>query len=174
MNSKDFSKKHLAIAIITSAHGIKGMVNVKTFTEKPEHIVNYGEIFNFDKTIKFKLKIHSFKKDKLVASIEGINDRTEAEKLANTKLYVDRDALPATTNDDEFYIEDLIDMDVLDNNNKVIGKVIYVHNFGGGNILEIQFNNMKNSEMLLFSKENFPIVDIENNQIIFLGTSKNN
>jgi len=90
------SKNHIAIATITKAHGVKGLVKIKAFTEIPENINSYGKISNANHSREFNIKIHSSHGDMLIASIEGITTKTEADKLANTKLYINREVLPDT------------------------------------------------------------------------------
>ena len=66
--------------------------------------------------------------------------------------------------EEEFYIEDLIGLNIK-NKNETIGKVIQVMNHGAGDILEIKFNNDA-TELFSFTKENFPSVDIKNKFLI--------
>ena len=72
----------------------------------------------------------------VVARFKGVNDRNAAEALNGTGLFVDRSALPADLEDEEFYHADLVGLDVRDNTGAVIGQVTSVQNFGGGDILE--------------------------------------
>lgn len=75
-----------------------------------------------------------------LAEIENITNRTQAEKLRGTIFYINQDTLPET-NDDEFYISDLIGLVCVDETQKEIGAVIAVENFGASDLLEIKPNN---------------------------------
>lgn len=165
MNSRNINKKNICVGVITSAQGIKGNVKIKSFTSPPKNITNYGKIFNQDCSCEFKIKILSANNDILIASIDGINDRNAAEKLAKVELFIDRDNLPETESEDEFYISDLIGMDVINQDGAIVGLVMQMHNFGSGDIVEIKFNDKKESEMISFTKDNFPKIDLHNNMI---------
>lgn len=91
-----------------------------------------------DKTLSLKLKNATAKH--WLAEIENITDRTQAEKLRGTTLYINEDTLPETE-EDEFYIFDLIGLSCVDENKKEIGTVIAVENFGASDLLEIKPNN---------------------------------
>lgn len=72
-----------------------------------------------------------------LAEVENISDRTEAEKLRGTTLYINDDTLPETE-EGEFYIADLIGLECIDENKKEIGKVIGFENFGASDLLDIK------------------------------------
>lgn len=86
-------------------------------------------------TLSLKLKNATAKH--WLAEVENVSDRTEAEKLRGTTLYIDESALPET-DEDEFYIADLIGLPCFDENKKEIGEVIAVENFGASDLLEIK------------------------------------
>lgn len=73
-----------------------------------------------------------------LAEVEGVRDRTQAEALKGTELYVPREALPDIEEDGAYYIEDLIGMEARDEAGKTVGTVLGVHNFGAGDLLEIR------------------------------------
>jgi 16S rRNA processing protein RimM len=125
----------ICIAKIATAHGIKGFVKLHVFADD-ETLAN-GTLFTSesgDKTLSLTLKNATAKH--WLAQIEGITDRTQAEKLRGTELYIDKESLP-DTDDDEAYIADLIGLSCIDTSNKHIGKIIAVENFGASDLLEI-------------------------------------
>ena len=126
----------LCIGVITSVNGVKGYVKIRSFTENSRDIVAFKTIFDNNTNNQFKIKLISAKKDYIIAAIEGISSRNEAEKLRNTKLYISRDELPKLS-DKQFYHADLIGMNVITTENINVGSVINLLNFGAGDILEI-------------------------------------
>ncbi len=68
--------------------------------------------------------------------------RNAAEALAGTELFVDRSMLPDDGEEDEFYHADLIGLEVRDETG-AIGRVVAVHNFGGGDILDVTLAGRK-------------------------------
>jgi 16S rRNA processing protein RimM len=132
---------------------VRGLVKIKVYVDNSD-LLN-GLLYTSsdqDSTLKINLKNSAGKY--WIASIEGINDRTEALSLQGTNLYIDRQNLPAP-DEDEFYISDLLGLDVYDTNKKHIGHICSVDNFGAGDLLEIQPNDGE-SFYINFSKENVP------------------
>jgi 16S rRNA processing protein RimM len=128
--------KRLCAAKIATAHGVKGLVKLHVFLENVD-LLN-GPVFTNDTgetTLTLTLKNATAKH--WLAEIDGITDRTEAEKLRGTNLYIDKSALPET-DDGEFYIGDLIGLPCLDNDGEKIGAVIGVENFGASDLLDIK------------------------------------
>ncbi|RDD34676.1 Ribosome maturation factor rimM [Wolbachia endosymbiont of Cylisticus convexus] len=154
----------VCLGIITSPHGIKGAVKIKTFTEKPEDISLYGELISGSEN--YKISSVSVISDNLViAIISGVSSRNEAELLRNKKLYIERGKLPQLNDEDELYQSDLVDMEVRLESNELYGHVKSVHNFGSGDILEILVISTKKNIMLSFTKETFPHINIKKRYI---------
>ncbi len=152
------NNKLICLGIISSSHGIKGAVKIKTFTEKPENIATYGELT--DGTRNYKIKSTSVvNKDLIIAQIQGIDSRNDADLLKNKKLYVTRESLPLLENKDEFYLEDLINAKVKLINNVNYGYVKAIYNFGADDVFEISTEEQNNIIMLPFLKEIFVHVD---------------
>ncbi len=78
--------------------------------------------------------------DVIIARIACYDDRTAAESLRNTELFVSRDALP-DLKADEYYQADLIGFDVVRGDEK-IGRVVCFQNFGAGDIMELDSGDM--------------------------------
>src|SRR6185295_18522918 len=74
--------------------------------------------------------------DHLVATFKGVATRNDAEKLNGIELYVPREKLPET-DDGEYYYADLIGLAAVNAANEPIGRVVGIHNFGAGDIIEI-------------------------------------
>ena len=143
------------VGAIIDAYHMQGMVKIKTFTAKPENI---GKLKCLDEKgspviVEATSKVGVFR-------IKGINDRTEAEAMIGTKIYVQREDLPKIDSEEEFYMEDMAGMIALDMKGNQIGIVKGCYNFGAGDILEISFTDGK-EEMYLFTRENFPEVSRE-------------
>lgn len=157
------NNKLLCVGVITAAHGIKGQVKVKSFTSPSDKIFKYGPLYLQGKKCNMS-KVAQYK-DQYICSIEGIITRNMSEELKQEKIYIDRNLLP-DTEEEEFYIEDLKGLAVRNIKGKVVGNIVDVHNFGGGDIIEIAFNKGE-VELFPFTKEIFPELDIDNNIVVF-------
>lgn len=156
---------NICLGIITSPHGIKGAVKIKTFTEKPENIFLYGELISRSENYKISL-VSVVSNNLVIATISGVNSRNEAELLRNKKLYIERNKLPQLNDEDEFYQNDLVNMEVRLESNELYGYVKSVHNFGSGDILEILVISTKKNIMLSFTKEIFPYINMKERYIV--------
>src|ERR1700752_1339129 len=155
----------VCIAQIGAAHGVRGEVRLKPFTEDPLAVTRYGALESEDGKRHFEIESVRPAKDMLVARLKGVTDRNAAEALTNIRLYGAREKLPAP-GADEFYHADLIGLRAVDNSGAAIGKVVAVHNFGAGDILEIASDTQR-SFLVPFSKINVPVVDPERGTITF-------
>jgi 16S rRNA processing protein RimM len=158
----------VCLGVINAAHGIRGEVKIRYYTGGPEGLLAYGIPLSEDGSRSFDIKIVGEAKGQLIARIAGVNNRNDAEKLKQQKLYVPRENLPDTPSEDEFYYEDLIGMDVMTESGDNVGKVRQVHNHGAGDLLEIQHTNKKR-DFYAFNKETFPTIDLPNRQLTFIA-----
>jgi 16S rRNA processing protein RimM len=130
------------IGLFIGPHGIKGEVKVKSFTEIPENLFVYEEIFLSNQTKPIKLKLVRKIKQNLICIVEDIKTRNEAEKFKNLILYVRRDNLPLLK-DDEFYQRDLLDFQVYNLERHNLGFVTSFNDFGGGLLVEVEKNKKR-------------------------------
>ncbi len=157
---------NVLIAKIIAPHGIAGNLKVRPYTQNKEDIFSYKQVCDAN-GFQYKLKLVGYYKDNIIVKVNSIINRNEAEKLVGTDLYVARTEFKETE-EDQFYYNDLINIDVLDINSNKIGFVKAVHNFGAGDILEINFVEDVKDNYILFNKENFPKIDIANKFIVFI------
>jgi len=151
----------VCLAKIVAAHGIRGEVKLKSFTDKPKDVFAYGKLQNKEGTRFFDLTFIGFAKELIRAKIKGVETRNDAEEIVGTELYTLREVLP-DLEENMFYQTDLVGLKVLDAKTaKQIGKVVGVYNFGAGDILEIKFEDVKQTEMLPFNDTYVPTVDIK-------------
>jgi 16S rRNA processing protein RimM len=148
-----------------AAHGVRGEVRLRSFTSEPEAITAYGPLEDEAGRV-FEIEALRPAKDHFVVRLAGIRDRSAAERLANVKLYVPRERLPAPVAADEFYHADLVGLAVVDRAGEKLGTVIAVHNFGAGDLIEVRSDAGGNTELLPFDEANVPAVDIANRRIV--------
>ncbi|TIT03663.1 ribosome maturation factor RimM [Mesorhizobium sp.] len=146
------------MAVIGAAHGIKGELRVKTFTGDPLALADYGPLYASDGRA-FQIVDIRPANTVVVVRFKGISDRNAAEALAGTELFVDRSMLPDDGDEDEFYHADLVGLAVRDDTGADIGKVVAVHNFGGGDILDVTLGERK-GVLIPFTQAAVPDVSI--------------
>ena len=150
--------------MITAAHGVRGLVRVKPFTEDPAAVTGYGPVTDAAGRRTFALELLSTHKGQWIARVEGVADRDRAEALRGTRLYVDRSALPATEAD-EFYYVDLIGLKAVSAGGGSLGVVRGVFDFGAGDVVEITLDD-GGTLVVPFTRQAVPTVDIEGGRIV--------
>ena len=146
------------------AQGLKGEVKAKLFTAAPDTLPRYGVLHTKDGRTFTITAFRSAKAGEAVMSFQGIADRAAAEALKGTELFIARDALPAT-GQDEFYHADLIGLHAQDGEGRTLGKVAAIHNFGAGDVIEIARPD-GDSVLLAFTADNVPTIDVPGGRII--------
>jgi 16S rRNA processing protein RimM len=155
---------HICIARIGAAHGVRGAVKLWTFTDDPLAVKSYGPLVTKDGARQFEVTHAREAKGHLVATLKGIATREDAERLNGVELYIAREKLPATT-EDEYYHADLIGLAAVSAANEPLGRVIAIHNFGAGDIIEIAPPH--GATMLLpFTNAVVPSVDLEGGRVV--------
>jgi 16S rRNA processing protein RimM len=154
----------ICIARIGAAHGVRGAVKLWTFTEDPLAVMSYGSLTTKDGARSFEIATAREAKGHLVATIKGIVTREDAERLNGVELYIAREQLPAT-GEDEYYHTDLIGLAAVDAADQPLGRVIAIHNFGAGDIIEIAPPH--GATMLLpFTNAVVPSVDLAGGRVV--------
>lgn len=123
------SEDRVTLAAIMGAHGVRGEVRLKLFSED---LARYERVEVGGRELTLVSA-----KDNGVARFAEIADRTAAEALRGQLVTVMRSALPPL-DDGEFYHADLIGLTCESSDGAPIGKVAVVENFGAGDILEIE------------------------------------
>ena len=155
----------ICIAQIGAAHGVRGEVRLKAFTEDPLGVARYGALESEDGTQRFEIEAVRPAKDVLVARLKGVTDRSAAERLKNLRLYVARERLPKPA-DDEFYHADLVGLSAITTDGATFGIVKAVHNFGASDLLEIEPATGGPTVMLTFNETVVPVVDLAQGRIV--------
>ena len=153
------------VAQIGAAHGVRGEVRLKAFTEDPLGVTRYGALETEDGARRFEIESARPAKDMLVVRLKGVTDRDAAERLTNLRLYVARDRLPQPT-DDEFYHADLVGLAAVTADGSAFGTVKAVHNFGAGDLLEIEPAGGGVTVLLPFTQTTVPAVDLAGGKIV--------
>lgn len=147
------------MAQIGAAHGLKGEVRLWSFTQDPSAVAHYGALETEDGSRRLEISNMRAAKDCFIARLRGVDDRNAAEALRNTRLYIERDRLPDTEDDDTFYHADLVGLSAVTSDGETIGEVIAVQNFGAGDIIEVRRADMS-TVMFPFNNAVVPQIDL--------------
>ena len=154
----------ICIARIGAAHGVRGAVKLWTFTEDPLAVRAYGPLVTKDGARSFEVASAREAKGHLVATLKGVATREDAERLNGIELYVAREKLPAT-GQDEYYHADLIGLAAVTPAKASLGRVVAIHNFGAGDIIEIAPPHGP-TLLLPFTNAVVPTVDLAGGNVV--------
>ncbi len=144
------------------AHGLRGLVRLRSFTENPDAIAQYRLVDAHGRTRHLTLKAPMG--EEFIAELDGVNDRAAAEAAKGTQFFVARDELPAT-GAREYYLADLVGLRADDAAGQPCGTVVALHNFGAGGILEIKVPDGR-TVMLPFRDAFVPTVDVAGGRVV--------
>ena len=126
--------KRVALAAVAGAHGIKGEVRLKLFTDGIETLKGAETLFVGGTPRKIAVRQGG---KVAIAKIDGVADRNAAEALRGTLIEIDREALPPLE-EGEYYHADLIGLTCFSKEDETIGSVVGVENYGAGDLLDIE------------------------------------
>jgi len=134
--------KRVALAAVAGAHGVKGELRLKLFSDSVESLARHSRLYVGGRELALK-DIKDGGKT-AIARFEGISDRSAAEALRGSLVEVDRDQLPPLE-EGEYYHADMIGLPCVDGAGVTVGTVVAVENFGAGDLLEVERPDGKRS-----------------------------
>ncbi len=152
-------ERRVALAAVAGAHGIRGELRLKLFSESAESLSRHASLFVGGSQRRL-LSIRDSAKA-AVARFEGIADRSAAEALRGALVEVNRSDLPPLE-EGEYYHADLIGLAAVDRDGGDVGTVVSVENYGAGDLLEIKKSD--GSRSLIPFKPG--IADLESGRIV--------
>jgi 16S rRNA processing protein RimM len=157
----------VVMAQFGAAHGVRGEIRLKSFTEDPLKIADYGPLEAEDGrafVISAARPAAGPASDMLVVAVEGVTTRDHAEALNGLELSVPRDRLPAPDSD-EFYHADLVGLAVSMKDGTAAGTVVAVRNFGAGDLIEVAPSRGP-TFLVPFTRDIVPDVDLAAGRLV--------
>ena len=159
-------QKKLEVGQIVNTFGIKGEVKVVPFTDDINRFDNLKKVYV--KTRKedklYKVEGVRYHKNMVLLKLEGIENPEQAELLKNAYLEIDReDAIPLE--EGQYFIVDLIGLDVYTDEGNLLGKVDDIYNTGANDIYVVK-DELGKQVLLPGIKDVIKQVDHDNEKII--------
>jgi len=159
----------ILMGVVGKPHGVRGLVHVHSYAAEPDSLARYRLTDESGKTWSLAWRGAGVAELR-DAGGRPIASRGEAEKLVNTRLLVERAALPPT-DEDEFYLADLVGLEAISQADKPIGRIVAVHDYGGGTSLEI--DRPEAAPLLVpFTRAAVPLIDIQAGQLVVVPPSE--
>ena len=155
----------LQVGVITTTHGIRGEVKVFPTTDDPRRFEELPSILLDTGKELCELEIQRVKyfKQFVILKFRDVDDINEIEPYKGKSLYVTRDmAVPLEEN--EYYIADLIGMDVFLEDGSLFGRIKDVMETGANDVYIVQ---TQEKEVLIPAiKDCILQVDVESNKMV--------
>ena len=153
------TEKRVALAAVAGAHGVKGEVRLKLFSDSSVGLASQKKVY-VGGVERRLLDVREGGKA-AIARFDGIADRSAAESLRGQLVEVDRSELPPLE-EGEYYYADLIGLPCVGLDGDAVGTVVAVENFGAGDLLEVEIAGGRRS--LIPYREG--IADLEDGRIV--------
>ena len=156
------SEPRILLGVIGRPHGVRGLVHVHSYTAEPTDLASYGPLL--DEAGRTWTLAWRGEGVAALHDSEGraVADRTAAQALTNTRLYVERERLPVTEAD-EFYLADLVGLAAVAPDGAALGRVETVHDYGAGTSLEITGGRPM---IVPFTRDCVPEVDLVAGRVV--------
>ena len=130
---------HTRIATIVGAHGIKGAVRARYFTDTPDYYLKEKVFFLEKEEILSALNIISINKSKncWIILFDEIHSRSDAEVIKGCRLLLpDNHLRPLEAN--EFFLHKIIGCRVENQKGQILGKITDILETGANNVYEVR------------------------------------
>jgi 16S rRNA processing protein RimM len=154
------AERRVCVGVIAGAHGVRGAVRVKSFTDDPAALNDFVGLSD-ESGSPLALRVTEVRPRLVVARIDGVGDRDAAAAMRGTKLYIDRAALPEPEAG-EFYHADLIGLACETVDGQRLGRVKAIHDFGAGDVIEIDGIDI----MIPFTRAAVPEIDMAGGRLV--------
>ncbi len=156
------SERRILMGVVGRPHGVRGLVHVQSYTADPTDLARYGILLD-DAGRGWTLRWRSPGVAELRdAGGAVLADRNAAELRVNTRLYVERDRLPAP-DPEEFYLSDLVGLAAVSVDGAALGRVTVVHDYGAGASLELD-----SGAIVPFTRAAVPTVDVAGGTLVIV------
>ncbi|MGI8840164.1 MAG: ribosome maturation factor RimM [Caulobacteraceae bacterium] len=155
----------ILVGKVSGAVGVRGEVRIAAYTDDPAALLVFGVLKREDGSIALTLIGGRAVKGALIARAAEVRTRDAATALRGLGLYIDRASLP-NPDEDEFYVADLIGLTALSPEGAPLGRVKSAHDFGAGDLLEIEPAEGGPSWWSPFTKAAVPEVRLEDGVVV--------
>jgi 16S rRNA processing protein RimM len=154
----------ICVGHILGAQGLKGWVRVFSKTSPRENIVAYSPwLVEWGETLK-ALEIKGRVQGKnVLAKLEGIEDRSQADEIVGRQLYIKSNQLPQL-DEGEYYWSDLIGLTVVSLQSEALGKIESMMETGANDVMVLSGDRERLIPFVM--EEIVKEVDLDNQRIV--------
>ena len=166
--------KLILVGRVAGGFGVRGEIRISTYTQDPLALLRYRELKHEDGSPALVLQTARATKDGIIARAPEVATKEAADALRGLRLYVAREALPPVEDEDEFYLTDLIGLEAVTPEGISLGRVKAVHDFGAGDILELDQGGGRPTRYHPFTRLAVPEVRLAEGKLIAVPPTEDN
>lgn len=157
---------YISVGKILNFHGIQGEAKIGFSKSQQDFLKKLNAVFIKQGSEYIKIEVISVRFNKTFALIKfkGINSINDLMPYKGCLIFVEETTIRENLEEDEFLIDELTGLDVIDTDNNTIGVVVGVSNNGVNDLISVKSKTKKIS-LVPFVKELVPKVDIKNKKI---------
>lgn len=166
------SDDYILLGKISGVHGIKGWVKVFSYTSPRVKITEYSQWYmkgSKDQSWKpLELIEGKIQGKNIIARLDGVNHRDEAEALVGTEIAIHKDQLEVLA-ENEYFWKDLIGLSVETISGEKLGQIDWIFNTGSNDVIIVKDNDsadLKEHLLPYLFDDVIKSVDIENSLMI--------
>jgi len=151
----------IIIGQVVNVVGLKGELKVYHYSDYKERFEELTTIFIEDTS--YEINSVRYVKETVILKLQGIDDRSQAEKYKGKNIYIDKKDLRVLP-EDTYYIFDLIGLSVVEEDGRLLGTVSNVIQNSAQDLFEVESEN--HSKFLIPSVDEFILnIDMEKRTI---------
>ena len=163
--------KFIVVGEVRGVHGLKGFFKITSFTENPDNIFKYKS-FNIGKNYSsINLKKIKVLPNGYIVSCKEVDTREKSELIVGSLIEIESSELPEINNHKKYYYHELINLVVKDENEKKLGTVCSVENYGSADLIEVRNKDQKDF-FIPFSQTTIKKVDLEKKLLLVQNVSE--
>lgn len=158
--------KFVSVGKVLNFHGIQGEAKVGFSKNQAEFFCGLKQVFvKFEQDYKLlDIKSVRLHKNFALVKFDGINSIDELLEYKGCLLFVEQETIREALDEDEFLIDELVGLDVVDSDGNKLGFVIGVSNNGANDLLSVKTNS-KNISLIPFVKAIVTGVSIKDKKV---------
>lgn len=130
----------ISVGKVVNTRGLRGEVKIYPYIDELESFNEFSYLMVND--VKYGIKGVKFFKNMVFITFDGIDSIEKAEKLKNFDAFIMEEDLPSLE-EGEFYIKDILGMDVISDGGEYLGTIKDVFRTGSNDVYEVTRENKK-------------------------------
>jgi len=133
------SDKFVKIGRLGAPFGVQGWQHIHSYTSPSENILQYSHWYIWQQGNWEPIKVVASKNHgaKVLVQLQGIEDRTQAARLVNAEIAIERQQLAALT-PEEFYWTDLEGLQVKTITGETLGHIFSLYRNAGTDVMIVK------------------------------------